>query len=317
MKFDMAKSSGQEHFVSIDTNLLGLVVGNTFPELQIEPPRNFDELFRRAKFEWLERMYGKDSFVMELLKRYEKKDAILEFASKIFALGSRFRNLLSDRGFRLNDVNFAIFSIKTVVAGYDSQRFLDKMVETFKYYIGNQVNSRTIIVIDEFPAFKNDVFGEILSISRESEVGCILISQSASGISRDPIDRHKLITYPHVKILLKSDYPEDMVNVAGTVKAYEKGVQFSGESEDVTGLGTRRIQDQFQIDPNEVRQLQAGCGFVISSGQSCKIQFGYIGDIEIDEKAIDTQYDLWRLADEKSSVPGSLYGDDVESLFSE
>jgi len=292
--FNKAETSGQMHYTAMDINLLGFVCGSSYKELRIPPPRNFDDLYQRANATWLLAQYGGIHEARDLIEAYQKAGVIVQFKSKLMSLGSSFRDIITNAGFGFNDVPMSIFSIKTTVQGLDSQRFLDWFIEVLKYYIGNEVRGETVVIIDEFPAFNNKTVGDVLSIGREAGVGTILLAQDAGAIEPKAL-RRKIMGHPLVKILLKSDYPEDMIELAGTVNAYEKGMQFDGEDEESTGRGTRRIQHQFRVSPNEVRQLQAGCGFAITSGHACKIQFGYLGEIEVNKDAIETRYDVERI----------------------
>ena len=289
--FNKAETSGQMHYTAMDINLLGFICGSSYKELRVDPPRNFDDLYRRANATWLHAQYDSIHEARDLIEAYQKQGVIVQFKSKLMSLGSSFRDIITNDGFGFNDVPMSIFSIKTTVQGLDSQRFLDWFIEVLKYYIGNEVKGETVVIIDEFPAFNNKTVGDVLSIGREAGVGTILLAQDAGAIEPKAL-RRKIMGHPLVKILLKSDYPEDMIELAGTVKAYEKGVQFTGDEEEATGLGTRRVQDQFLVNPNQVRKLKAGCGFAISSGNACKIQFGYMGEIVSNKEAIETRYNV-------------------------
>lgn len=306
-----AENSGQMHYTMQDTLLLSYICGSAYSELEIPAPRSFDDLYQRSTYDWLLQTYKKIPDAIETIEAMQKDKHLISFKRKIQTYGAMFRDIVTDKGFGFNDVPFSVFSIKTTVQGLNSQLFLDWFIEVLKYHIGNEVEGETVVIIDEFPAFNNKSIGDVLSIGRSAGVGTILLAQDA-GTIEPPALRRKIMGHPHLKILLKSDYPEDMIKLAGTVDAYERGVQFEGEGEEEahTGLGTRRVQDQFRVKPNDVRMLKEGSGFAISSGCAGKIQFGWLPEIEIDADAIDEEtYNV------KAINKRGLRRDEIEKLL--
>jgi hypothetical protein len=83
------------------------------------------------------------------------------------------------------------------------------------------------------------------------------------------------------QLLMRSNDPEEIVNLAGTIMRPEVTTHY--EDGQVVSKGGVRMQHQYKIDNNEVRGLRAGEGFIIRMGDRAKLT---VSEITKEEREI-------------------------------
>ncbi|MEZ4710643.1 MAG: hypothetical protein R3A44_25820 [Caldilineaceae bacterium] len=293
LKLGDVENRGQMYYATADELLLSYICGTASRRITVPPPLDFDDLLDRANYQWLVDTYSKDDRIKDKLENLHERGSIYSFNDTLDGLTQSFGDVIHRDGFSIEDVEFAVFSIKTTVEGDGATQFLDFFIDHLKQFIGSMEEDQkkdTVIVIDEFPAFRNESIGDVLSIGRSAGVGCIIMAQDAGAMGISPEAQRKIMGHPHFKILLKSDFPEEMIGLGGTVSKYEKAMQLlEGER---TEVETYREQHQFLIPPNRVREQTKGLGFLMSSGTAIQFQGGFVGKIQTSPDAIETRYDI-------------------------
>jgi hypothetical protein len=179
-------------------------------------------------------------------------------------------------GFALEETNCAVFSIRTQTVSDTARRFLHYLVEDYKDYIGNRQQRPAILILDEYAPFKSENMHSLLSLARSSNLGVIIATQDIVTLG-DAQMQQLILANTRTKILMATDFPEDIAKLAGT--EYQPESSYQHVDGEATHLGTTRIQHAFKIDPNEVAKLPAGQAFVIRQREVAKIHVHRVATI--------------------------------------
>jgi hypothetical protein len=79
-----------------------------------------------------------------------------------------------------------------------------------------------------------------------------------------------ILANTRTKILMTTEYPQEIGELAGTKYQVESSVQH--DEGETTGMGSARIQHAFKVDLNEVRKLRPGEAFLIRQQHACKLR---------------------------------------------
>ena len=240
------------------------------------PPRNFEQLRGRIRGGWLLETYADDPVERSTVKELEARD-IQGLARRIRPLAREFGRCVGDDGFALEETRCAIFSIRTQSLSDTSRRFLDFLVEDIKDFIGKRQQRPAVLIIDEFGQFPNNNILALLTMARSYNFGVILATQDVASLKGE--DTQKMVlANTRTKILMATDYPEDVGVLAGTIYQIEASLQH--DEGNPTGQGSSRIQHAFKIDMNEAAKLKPGEAFVIRQRHVTKVKVRAIGEIE-------------------------------------
>jgi hypothetical protein len=160
--------------------------------------------------------------------------------------------------------------------GDTSKRFLDFLVEDLKDFIGKRQQHPSVLIIDEFGQFSNKNITALLSLARSSQLGVILATQDVASL-KDETTKKLVLANTRTKLLMATDFPEDVAILAGTFYQIEASIQ--QQDGGLTGLGSARVQHAFKVDMNEVAQLQPGEAFLIRQRHAAKIKIKSIGPV--------------------------------------
>ncbi len=135
--------------------------------------------------------------------------------------------------------------------------------------IGGARAGPAIIGIDEFSALGADNVIALLARGREAGTSVLLATQELADLDRAATGlRDQVLGNTAVKIAHRQDVPrsaQTIAEMAGTVKRWEEtrpiGAGLFGSR--AGGRGTRRLAEQFVVDPNEIKSLQTGEAVVI------------------------------------------------------
>jgi len=241
------------------------------------PPRNFEQLRQRLNKKWLEKAYRHDPIELQTLQDEITKEDILGLARRVRPLAREFSKCVGDDGFALEDCHCAIFSIRVQSVGDTSRRFLDFLVEDLKDFVGKRQRRPAVLIIDEFGQFSNTNVISLLTLARSSKLGVILATQDTASLKDDETKR-QVLANTRTKILMGTDFPQEVAELAGTIYQVESSVQV--DEGQVTGKGSARVQHQFKVDMNEAGQLKSGEAFVIRQRHAIKTRIKLIGQVE-------------------------------------
>jgi hypothetical protein len=146
-----------------------------------------------------------------------------------------------------------------------------------KDFVGKRQRRPAVLVIDEFGQFSNDNVISLLTLARSSRLGVILATQDTASLKDEDV-RKLVLANTRTKILMASDFPEEVGELAGTMFQIESSMQH--EDGDMTGTGSARMQHAFKIDMNEAGKLQPGEAFIIRQRHVVKVKVQAVGTVE-------------------------------------
>jgi Cdc6-like AAA superfamily ATPase len=238
-------------------------------------PRGFEDVRDRLKKDWLLDAYKDDPIEREAIAQLDEDD-IQSLARRIRPLEREFSPIVGPDGFSLEDTTCAIFSMRVQSVGDTSKRFLDFLVEDIKDFVGKRQRSPAVLVIDEFGQFSNNNIISLLTLARSSRLGVILATQDTASL-KDDATKRLVLANTRTKILMASDFPEEVGELAGTIYRIESSMQH--EDGEITGTGSARVQHAFKVDMNEAAKLKPGEAFVIRQRHAAKVMVRAIGEV--------------------------------------
>ena len=239
------------------------------------PPRDFGTVLARINKDWLLSAYKGDKRREGIISNIEAK----HFESMLFRLiplVEDFDECVGEDGFALEDRSCAIFSMRVQSVSDTAKHFLDFLVEDLKDFIGKRQKQPAVLVIDEFGQFSNKNITALLSLARSSQLGVILATQDTATL-KDEQTKKNVLANTRTKLLMATDFPQEIGELAGTYYQVESSFQHSDG--DITGVGSARIQHAFKIDMNEAAQLRPGEAFLIRQRYTAKIKVKAIGKL--------------------------------------
>lgn len=231
-------------------------------------PRSFEEVRARLSKDWLAEAYKDDPIERETVEQLDNR-AIQGLLVRVRPLVREFAPLVGAEGFALENTRGAIFSLRTQSVGDSARRFLHFLVEDLKDFVGNRQKRPGLLVIDEFGTFDNDNIVSLLSLARSANLGVILATQDIASLGNERTTQ-LILANTRTKILMASDFPEQLAKLAGTIYQIEASIQHL--EGDPTGVGSARVQHTYRVDLNEAARLQAGEAFVIRQRHAVKVK---------------------------------------------
>ena len=116
----------------------------------------------------------------------------------------------------------------------------------------------------------------LLTLARSAKLGVILATQDIASLG-DEDTKRLILANTRTKMLMASDFPEEVAKLAGTIYQVESSVQH--DSGEATGMGSARIQHTFKVDMNEAGRLQPGEAFIIRQRYAGKLRVARVKDI--------------------------------------
>lgn len=238
------------------------------------PPRNFEEVEERLDKTWLLHAYRTQQREVRAISKITPK-SFDELAPRLRSLLREFLPCVGEEGFALETTPFAIFSLRTQSVGDTARRFLDFLIEDLKDFVGKRQRHPGVLIIDEFGQFDNAGIVDLLTLARTYRMGIVLATQDLSTL-RDPVVTKQVLSSTRTRLLMATDYPDELGKLAGTILRVEASLQH--EEGNPTGLGSARIQDSFKIDMNEVAQLPPGEAFLIRQRCTAKLRIRVVDE---------------------------------------
>lgn len=232
------------------------------------PPHDFADLQRRLNLKWLVRAYKDDK--QELHNIAAVKKHLDDLAVWLQPLIRDFQADVHRDGFTFDQARVGIFSIRTQSVGETSRSLLNILNADLLDFMGKRQHRPTVVIVDEFQAFKNESLVETLSLGRSSQLALVLATQDVASLGKQDLAR-RILANTKTKILMATDFPEDVGQIAGTRQILEHSYQHDEGL--VTGVGTSRLQHQHMISLNDVARLAPGEAFLIRQRCSARVQF--------------------------------------------
>jgi hypothetical protein len=242
------------------------------------PPRSFIELWERMSLEWLEKTWGPVELERETLDDIKQdKRAWGGLKKRVRVLARDLGETVDPCGFALGEVGSAVFSLRTQSVGGTAERFLQFLIEDLKDYVGKRQDRPGLLVIDEFGVFGNQNIAKLLALGRSANMEIVLATQTVTSLG-DERSAENILGNTVTKVLMKTDFPEYVGELAGT--KYQVETSYQHEEGKPTGMGSAQFQHTFKVDMNEVRRLEPGEAFIIRDNKVCKVKVAMMPKVE-------------------------------------
>ena len=271
-------SDGARYYADINRDILQMVC--YAPQ---GPPRSFEDLRQRLQLKWLREAYRSVPHEAETVEQLTP-DMLASLLVRLRPLMRDFAPLVGDDGFVLEQSRGAIFSLRTLSVGDTARRFLDFLMEDFKDFAGKRQRRPGLLIIDEFGAFGNDKIVALLTMARSAELGVVLACQDVASLGDDETVKRLILANTRTKLLMATDFPEEIAELAGTIQQIEASIQH--EEGQATGMGSARVQHAFRVDMNEAAQLLTGEAFLIRQRRAVKLKVQPVAPIGVDAAAL-------------------------------
>jgi hypothetical protein len=258
------------YFADVNRELLQLIC--LAPE---GPPRSFEELIDRLDLTWLSKTHAQDPRNRAAVKALDK-ESLSGLRMRLSPLSRELAPLIHPDGFVLEESRGAVFTLRTQSVGDTARRFLRFFVEDVKDFVGKRQQRPGLLIIDEFGAFNNENILALLTLARSADLGVVLATQDIASLGEEQT-RRLIMANTRTKILMATDFPEEVAQLAGTMYGIEASIQH--QDGEATGSGSARVQHQFRVDMNEVARLQPGEAFLIRQRYAAKFKVKPVGKI--------------------------------------
>jgi hypothetical protein len=248
------------------------------------PPRCFEELQERLTIAWLNRAYTEHPLELDTIATLSDDKKLDGLLVRLRPLIRDFAPLVGEEGFILEESHGAIFSLRTLSVGDSARRFLGFLMEDLKDFAGKRQRRPGLLIIDEFGAFQNEQIVALLALARSAQLGVVLATQDVASLGEEEQQRQLIMANTRTKLLMATDFPEAVAQLAGTKLQIEAGLQL--DEGQATGMGSARVQHAFRVDMNEVSQLEAGEAFLIRQRYAVKLKMKQVGAIPLTEEAV-------------------------------
>ena len=196
----------------------------------------------------------------------DRRERALETSMRFEAFFDSFHGGL-DGGWDFSDKRAAYVLLRGASQEREAGRLAEYLFECFKHFATETKPSfdEALLIVDEFPALQQDADVAGL-LERLRSFGCsvVLSAQSFDGLGSE---RERIVGAAHTVILHRTPLADELVRVAGTIKAHAVTSQIHLEA-GMTGRGTTTPEHRFRVDPNDVRTLDRGEVVMISAGQA-------------------------------------------------
>ena len=246
------------------------------------PPRSFEEVVERLDRYWLERAYVGNRRELHAIANLTDEH-LTGLLVRLRPIMRDLADLVQPEGFILEQERGAIFSLRTQSVGDTSRHFLDFLIEDVKDFVGKRQKRPGLLIIDEFGAFGNKNIIALLTMARSADLGVILATQDIASLGEEN-ERRLILANTRTKILMATDFPEEIAQLAGTMYGIEASIQH--QDGEATGMGSARVQHQFRVDMNETARLKGGEAFIIRQRYAAKLMVKRVDAPVLDPAAI-------------------------------
>ena len=111
----------------------------------------------------------------------------------------------------------------------------------------------------------------------------VLATQDVASLGDEQI-RRLILANTRTKLLMATDFPEEVAELAGTLYQVEASIQH--QDGEATGAGSARVQHAFRVDMNEVARLQSGEAFFIRQRYATKVKVKLAPRVALTDDAV-------------------------------
>ncbi len=234
------------------------------------PPRSFDQALDRLDIHRLRHAFAQHKHLGDWLAPKDREVNVQDLKTRLLPYALALEGSVNEHGFSLDSRRAVIFSIRTQSVGDTAKRFLPFLIEDLKDFIGKPSRQQrpAVLVIDEFGMFGAQNIVDILALARSAKLGVILATQEIASLGSEET-KIQILTNTGTKLLMRSEFPEDIAQLAGTIYQIESSLRSNEQG--FTGERGDRIQHAFKIDMNEAGRLKAGEAFLIRHRHAAKV----------------------------------------------
>ncbi|HKM55232.1 MAG TPA: hypothetical protein VJY33_17640, partial [Isosphaeraceae bacterium] len=239
------------------------------------PVRDSASFMHRLDAEFLKRAYEQTPQARDVTSVTRRPDVLdgvrLRYSGFFSALAGRL-----DHGFSFEDVDLAVLTVPTLAQQADAMAVARMILTDFGAYCLQRkprIGEDVTFIVDEFSAVTSAAPMVIDLAERVRDVGgqVVVSAQSYEGLGRDEAERRRMrdALASGGLVVHRLAEPDEVVKVAGTVRAMEQSWQL--ESHGHTGLGTVKMAHKMKVDPDETRQARTGEAWVITHGRAARM----------------------------------------------
>ncbi len=305
--FQMAEGRGQEHFAleeEMYINMACQILYRKSMETHQEVDLKLLMEFLAKPQDLLDIANGIDpelahQFASVLGKEGEKKPLQSDIARMLnLFINSTYGHLFNtDRKTEVIRLKESIQKGEAVIFMFNASSYSLDTVKAAKMVIADINSSLTELantqgftkcycIFDEFASYASSNLSETISLQRSHGMHAVIGTQSIATVSlRSPETKRiaeELIACCSTYIIQKIQHQEDvelMAKVMGTKPAYEVTSQIDSRAGESTGRGTVKSVDEFKVNPQKIRELKVGEGYVYrkAAGKTpTKVKFNQI-----------------------------------------
>ncbi len=224
-------------------------------------PRSFHALQQRCDLNYLEVAFKEDLVHLAQIKTLKEKD-IRGLVYDISVLANDLAAVVNPNGFVIGGdqgVRSAVFSLRTQSAGVSAAQYFE-MLSLDLLDVMNRHQGPLKIYIDEISNITKNTHHvlKMATMNRAFEKALFVASQSPTNLG-DKETTREIVRNMRNRILMASDKPDEISELAGTLPQIEQTLQ-TQEGENTT-MGTVGARETFAITPNDVGQLAPGEAF--------------------------------------------------------
>lgn len=256
---DYASDGPASWYRDVAKNVLRLVCEHTDG-----PPRSSSQALERMDLQALAAAH-KGSSALEALS----KDQVRQVRLRYEAFFGQARGML-DGDWAWEDTTAAYLLLDTLALREETDGLARLLFEDFAHFFTTrkQQGRFCVLIVDEFSSLVSgtSMAGRVEQ-ARGFNTSLILAPQVVAGMG-DEEQAERILGSVETVVCHRVNTPERIVALAGTRLRPEFSMHYGQEG--ASGEGSARIQHQFKVDPNKVRQLEPGEAFLISRGRAMK-----------------------------------------------
>ena len=262
---DFADEGGGAYYRDLAVNAIRLACDNP-----AGPPRSSAQLLARLHRNALLALHPKGSLALAEIAALPKEqlDGIRARYAAFFATVAG----ALDGHTAFEQIDSAYFLLDGLRLKYEAGYLARFLVEEFTQWAAGRKPrpQRVLLIVDEFSAIAQagQALVDVVERTRGFGVAAILCPQFAEGMG-SPEAAARIIGSAHTILLHGMPTPEQFVRAGGTRRVPFTTRQLEGDA--YTGLGSTRVEDEYRVDPNDVRRLKPGQCFAIGSGLAMKL----------------------------------------------
>lgn len=191
----------------------------------------------------------------------------------------------ADGGFAFEDADVTCVDLPTSTEPEAARMLMRLLLSDLEAWLASDRRPRgddgsfvpVTVVIEELSAVDSDpIIGRrianLMERMRSAEAKAVVVTQDLSGIG-DERTQNAVVGQSTVVTYRQSQQAEDFAKLAGTRKVAEASGTYTSRwrAQERADSGSLRMQDQYAINPNEIRELGRGECFVILGNRFAKV----------------------------------------------